>query len=60
MVACAKGGAAVACAEFESGSASKTSSKAALGAHVGAACQLTTTESAAGHEPPHTVVMCAG
>ena len=32
MVACAKGGPAVACAEFESGSASKTLSKAALGA----------------------------
>ena len=48
MVACAEGGAAVACAEFaefESGSASKTLSKAALGAVA------SSQQSAAAHEP---------
>ena len=45
MVACAEGGAAVACAEFESGSASKTLSKATLGAVA------SSQQSAAAHEP---------
>ena len=45
VVACAEGGAAVACAEFESGSASKTLSKATLGAVA------SSQQSAAAHEP---------
>ena len=54
MVACAEGGAAVACAEFESGSASKTLSKAALGAVARALNNLRPPTN-----PPHIVVMCA-